>query len=253
MRGVRLQHPPAHPDRRDRCRPLPGPTVAGHARRRRRTRRWGVAAPPAVRQRQSPLERVGHLVEVFKRTVEQLERVRQRECPTLDEFSADAGHGSAAAMPRAELVARLGVAAERLARVIDGYDGAQGDRAGRPHRWPAVRMAALVRRPASDRRSGPARATSDPSVSAAWPRRPRRWSTPRFASLSRNTTARPSTHSAPTAPTSALARTLLGRETLDEGDAHHAADMVRDQAPGAIARGEPDGPPVCPTEHATVR
>jgi hypothetical protein len=38
-----------------------------------------------------------------------------------------------------------------------------------------------------------------------------------------------------------LARTLLDRETLDEDDAYAAAGVAREQAPGAVARGETPG------------
>lgn len=84
----------------------------------------------------SPLERVGHVVDVFERKAQRLMRVWETERPVLDEVGINAGRASAATGDRADLVAHLGAAAEQLASVIERYDGEEwhrtGVRAGQP-------------------------------------------------------------------------------------------------------------------------
>jgi len=77
----------------------------------------------------SPLERVGHVSDVFERQAERLMRVWQQERPALDEVRSEARPASAAAA-HADLLAQLDAAAERLAKVIERFDGGDWDRAG---------------------------------------------------------------------------------------------------------------------------
>lgn len=79
----------------------------------------------------SPLERAGHVTGVFEHTAEGLLRVWERERPALDGPGGDdAGRGLAVTTGRGDLLAHLGGAAERLARVVEHYDGAEWDRTG---------------------------------------------------------------------------------------------------------------------------
>lgn len=78
----------------------------------------------------SPLERVSHVVEVFEGKAERLLRVWEHEHPVLDEVGIDAGRATAARSKPDDLLAQLSGAAERLARVIDRYDGTEWDRTG---------------------------------------------------------------------------------------------------------------------------
>lgn len=79
----------------------------------------------------SPLERAGHVTGVFEHTAEELLRVWEHEQPLLGEPGGDdAGRGLAVKRERGDLLAQLGAAAERLARVIERYEGPDWDRAG---------------------------------------------------------------------------------------------------------------------------
>ena len=85
----------------------------------------------------SALERAGHVATTLEHGSEVLLQVWEHERPALDEAgSADTGRSLALQADRGVLLARLSAAAERLARVIERYEGPDwartGLRAGQP-------------------------------------------------------------------------------------------------------------------------
>jgi hypothetical protein len=79
----------------------------------------------------SAVSRVCHLVNVFHRTADDLERVWVHDRPALHDPTAEPRHYSAASLPILSLLTSLAGAADRLGAVVEHYAGRQWERAGK--------------------------------------------------------------------------------------------------------------------------